>query len=542
MKDGLEGLFDAAFAPLGDAAFAVDQQGYLVACNAAFETLFEISLPTSGNIHLDQLYHGNDQTALAGDLTTAEPSKTPTYRQYRKGNGSIFWGEKSDAAIHSASRAYLGQFITIRDVTDRVALEEGLRSLVGLPATDLQQDSDTLTRLLELGCQHLNAEHGSLGRIEDGDYTFEIVVGPCKRHQAGDKLPIAESVASLPYDQDGVLSLEQPPRTKILKRACHDRSGFNVYLSSKVYVAGRLYGTLDFAHRSSAWAGLQEHQRLFLRVMAAWIGFLLEGQMTRGALGKATEDLERFVHIATHDLQEPLRRVVSYCQILMEDFSTELSNDAVEVVETVQTGGKRMRHMLKDLLEYSQLNQQLAQAFEPVDMTSVVWQALDNLADTLGDRRLDIDVATLPLVWGHASLLQKVCYHLLDNSIKFAGQHTPRIDVAIQDRGHYWEFSMADRGIGIEPRFADQVFDIFQRLHPRDDFSGTGAGLAICKLIIEGYGGSIWLDPVYEEGTRFLFTLPKEKRVANAVVGSVYPLSSHPPQQPFHGKNHKSSF
>ena len=526
MKRDLEGLFHAAFAPLSDAAFAVDRQGYLVAGNAAFVALFGISLSAYDNIQIDQLYYGEDEIPDVCGLTISSPKKTPRYRQFRRDDGSLFWGEKSDAPIHSESGIHLGQISIIRDVTDCVALDESLKSLVGLRATDLLRDRGDLTRLLQLGCQHFNADHGSLGRIEDGRYTFEVVIGSPKYYQAGEKLPVDTSVASLPYDQDGILSLEQ--RAPTTKRAHADQRhpDFDFYVSCKVYVAGQLYGTLNFANRSSEWPGLHARQRLFLRVIAAWAGFLLEGQLTRQALCKATTDLERFAHIATHDLQEPLRRIVSYCQILEEDFSAELSKNAVEVVETIKTGGKRMRYMLRDLLEYSQLNQQLARTFEPVDMTSMVWQALDNLAETLENRHLDIDVATLPLVWGHTSLLQKVCYHLLDNSIKFAGQHAPNIDVAIKDCGHYWEFAMTDRGIGIAPRFADQVFDIFQRLHPRDDFSGTGAGLAICKLIIEGYGGSIWLDKTYDEGARFFFTLPKDKRVANAVIGSVHPLSS----------------
>ncbi len=242
--------------------------------------------------------------------------------------------------------------------------------------------------------------------------------------------------------------------------------------------------------------------------------------MARAALKVATEDLERFAYIASHDLQEPLRRVVTYCQILMEDFGAEVSDEAAEVVDIIQSGGKRMRLMLNDLLVYSRLNQQLQQVFEPVDMVSVVCQAIDDLATKLEESQARIDWIHLPLVWGRAPLLQMVCYHLIGNAIKFAGSATPEIDISIEDQGRFWQFSVTDQGIGIEPRFAERIFDIFQRLHSRDDVSGSGAGLAICKLIIERHGGTIWLDTDYLNGARFRFTLPKDRWAANSVIGT----------------------
>jgi PAS domain S-box-containing protein len=229
------------------------------------------------------------------------------------------------------------------------------------------------------------------------------------------------------------------------------------------------------------------------------------------ALERSNRDLARFAYIASHDLQEPLRRVVTYCQILMEDFGTEVSEEAAEVIEIIQSGGKRMRAMINDLLLYSRLNDQLDRDIKPVDMTAVFCHAADDLAAEIEATRACVDQVHLPLVWGHAELLQAVLRHLLSNAIKYTGDEPPHIEVSILEQGGFWQFAIADHGIGIESRFADRIFEIFQRLHRKDAYQGSGMGLAIAKLIIEGHGGNIWLDTAYEHGARFLFTLPNDR-------------------------------
>lgn len=509
MQGGLEGLFCAAFNTMSDAAFALDLEGRVVGSNAAFKTMFGISEAEGGDLPFDQLCIDADPKENPASATSVSSGQTVARHRYRRRNGTIFWGERSEAPIQSGGGACLGVFSIIRDVTEHVFLERGLTSLLALPAVGSQQAHHGMAKLIDLGCRHFGVGHGSLGRIEGNDYIIEVIGGSLDLHHLGDKLALDETFSSLPRDQDGLLAIEQCSLSEFSGHPYHRRTGLEFYLASEVRVAGRVYGTLCFANQLSKQRRLQEHDRLFLRIIAHWTGMLLEGRMTREALSVATQDLDRFAYIASHDLQEPLRRVVTYCQILMEDFGAEVSEEAAEVVEIIQTGGKRMRLMLNDLLVYSRLNQQLQQAFEPVDMASILCHAIDDLAGKLEESRAHIEVIHLPLVWGRAPLLQMVCYHLLSNALKFAGDRVPKIDISIEDQGRFWQFQFTDRGIGIEPRFAERIFDIFQRLHPRDDFPGSGAGLAICKLIVERHGGAIWLDADYREGTRFLFTLPK---------------------------------
>jgi len=240
------------------------------------------------------------------------------------------------------------------------------------------------------------------------------------------------------------------------------------------------------------------------------------------ALERSNEDLKQIAQIVSHDLQEPLRRVMTYCGILKEDFGAALPEGASEIADVIQSGGRRLRLVVNDLLAYVRIREQLDRAFEPVDMSAVICHALDDLNDEIAARNVRIDVAHLPLVWGRAPLLKMVCHHLLSNAIKYRGEETPVIDITVDDAGDLWQFAVADRGMGVEARFADRIFDIFQRLHHNDECEGSGAGLAICRLVIQRCGGNIWLDRSYQGGARFHFTLPKDKPDA------LEPLSGRP--------------
>ncbi len=521
MQGGLKGLFHAAFSTMSDAAFAVDHENKVVAGNAAFQTMFGISGADLIECPFSLLCLGAGETEEIAPHPSASLEQAVGRHRYRRSDGTVFWGESSRAPIHDADGVYLGAFSIIRDVTDHVGLEQGLISLLALPLTGLEDAHHSIVKLLNLGCRHFNVEHGSFGRIEGGDYLVEAVGGSWSRYKAGDRIPIEETFAGLQRDQDGTLEIERCAGSRFSAPDHLGGAGFELYLACEIQVTGRLYGTLNFEGRESRSEPLQEQDRLFLRTLARWIGLLLEIRTTRAALSATTKDLERFAYIASHDLQEPLRRVVTYCQILMEDFGTEVSDEAAEVIEIIQTGGKRIRLMLNDLLVYSRLDQQLQKASEPVDMASVLCHAIDDLSEKLERSGASVNAVPLPLVWGHVLPLQMVCYHLLSNAIKFAGDHPPEIDIAIQDQGRFWQISVTDQGIGIEPRFADKIFDMFQRLHPRDDFSGSGAGLAICKMIVGRHGGTIWFDTAYQDGARFLFTLPKDRWAANSVIGSL---------------------
>lgn len=229
------------------------------------------------------------------------------------------------------------------------------------------------------------------------------------------------------------------------------------------------------------------------------------------ALERSKEDLRRIAQIASHDLQEPLRRMITYSDVLKEDFGAELSEDAARIAGVIQSGGRRLRLMINDLLAYVSVREHLDHDFEPVDLSAVLGHALDDLQAEIVERGVRVRAAHLPLVWGRAPLLKMVFDHLLSNAIKYGCEAETIIDVSIDDQGDAWRVAVSDRGRGVAARFADRIFEMFQRLQHDDDIVGTGVGLAICRLIIQRCGGDIWLDPSYDRGARFVFTLPKNR-------------------------------
>jgi len=224
-------------------------------------------------------------------------------------------------------------------------------------------------------------------------------------------------------------------------------------------------------------------------------------------LERSNAELEQFAYVASHDLQEPLRKVASFCQLLQRRYIGQLDARADQYIEFAVDGAKRMQALIDDLLAFSRVGRVEREA-ALVSAASALSQARVNLTAEIRKSGAVIQTTELPMVKAEFSLLTSLFQNLLSNAIKFRGDKPPLIDVtAVRDDGD-WLFSVEDNGIGIEPEFAERIFVIFQRLHDRAAYAGTGIGLAMCRKIVEHYGGKIWLDTEYHAGAKFNFTLP----------------------------------
>jgi signal transduction histidine kinase len=224
-------------------------------------------------------------------------------------------------------------------------------------------------------------------------------------------------------------------------------------------------------------------------------------------LERSNAELEQFAYVASHDLQEPLRKVASFTQLLQRRYAGQLDARADQYIEFAADGARRMQALINDLLQYSRVGRS---AREPalVHSDAALAQATSNLAAAMEETGATVETGHLPLVLAELTLLTAVFQNLLSNALKFSGGKPPRIVITCTRDEPFWLFSFADNGIGIEAEYADRIFVIFQRLHERSAYPGTGIGLAMTKKIIEYFGGRIWLDTSYAEGARFLFTLP----------------------------------
>jgi PAS domain S-box-containing protein len=228
-------------------------------------------------------------------------------------------------------------------------------------------------------------------------------------------------------------------------------------------------------------------------------------------LARSNVELERFAFIASHDLQEPMRTVQSYAQLLQRDCGGNLSADAAEYLSFITGGARRMQTLINDLLAYSRVSSQGA-AFAPADCKEICDRVLENLRASIESSQAKVTVEPLPIVVGDPTQLGQVFQNLLVNAIKFHGKRTPRINVSAKEASSEWVFSVTDNGIGIATEYFDRIFIIFQRLHTIEEYSGTGNGLAICKKIIERHGGRIWVESVVGEGSTFHFSIAKREK------------------------------
>jgi PAS domain S-box-containing protein len=225
------------------------------------------------------------------------------------------------------------------------------------------------------------------------------------------------------------------------------------------------------------------------------------------ALERSNAELAQFAYVASHDLSEPLRMVSSYLQLLRRRYHGQIDEDADEFIDFAVEGANRMRALIEDLLAYSRAGGRADP--RPVDCGQVMADVLSSLAAAVADARAQVHVGTLPSVMGDRVSLAQLLQNLIANALKFRNGPGARVWVTAKREGPgMWRMSVADDGIGIDPRHRDRVFKMFQRLHDREAFEGTGIGLAICRKIVERHGGRIWVEGREGGGTVFSFTLP----------------------------------
>ncbi|GAA3935058.1 CHASE3 domain-containing protein [Actinomadura viridis] len=210
-------------------------------------------------------------------------------------------------------------------------------------------------------------------------------------------------------------------------------------------------------------------------------------------LRRSNAELEQFAYVASHDLQEPLRKVASFCQMIERRYADRLDDRGRQYIDFAVDGAKRMQALINDLLNFSRVGR-MDRREESVSMEEVLDRALHRLSQLREDTGAEITHDELPALPGDASRLTQLLQNLVGNAIKFHGDEPPRVHIGVERKGPMWEFSCSDNGIGIDPKYADRIFLVFQRLHPQESYSGTGIGLALCKKIIEHHGGTIWLD------------------------------------------------
>ena len=228
-------------------------------------------------------------------------------------------------------------------------------------------------------------------------------------------------------------------------------------------------------------------------------------------LARSNAELEQFAYVSSHDLQEPLRMISSYLQLLQRRYQGKLDDKADKYIYFAVDGAARMQTLINDLLEFSRVATR-AKEPEPTDSEFILNQTLSNLELYIRQNNASVSHDPLPEVIADSTQLAQVFQNLIINGIKFNSGARPRIHISSERKAKEWIFSVKDNGIGIDPQYAEKIFEVFKRLHNKEKYPGTGIGLAICKKIIELHGGRIWVESELDKGTIFYFTLPINPR------------------------------
>ncbi len=232
---------------------------------------------------------------------------------------------------------------------------------------------------------------------------------------------------------------------------------------------------------------------------------------TADDLKRSNKDLEQFAYVASHDLQEPLRAVAGFMGLLKKLYGEKLNAEAAEFIDLSVEGAERMQTLIHDLLTFSRVGTK-GGAFAPTAMKASLDNAIKNLNAAILETGTVVTADDLPTVIADATQMTQLLQNLIGNAIKFHGPKSPQIHVSAKKENNTWTFGVSDNGIGIEPQYYDRIFLIFQRLHTRTQFKGTGIGLAVCKKIIERHGGAMWVESKINEGSTFYFTMPDRDR------------------------------
>ncbi|MEM9275165.1 MAG: ATP-binding protein [Cyanobacteria bacterium P01_F01_bin.143] len=224
-------------------------------------------------------------------------------------------------------------------------------------------------------------------------------------------------------------------------------------------------------------------------------------------LTRSNKELEQFAYIVSHDLREPLRMVTSFTQLLGQKYSGKLDADADQIIGFAVDGATRMEELINDLLAYSRVGNS-KQRLELVNTEEILDRALSNLQLAIQETNTQISREHLPPIVGNPTLLIQLWQNLIANAIKYRGEASPRIEIGVTPELEQYLFWVKDNGIGIDPKHRDRIFQIFQRLHTRQEYPGTGTGLAICQKIMERHGGKIWVESELSQGATFYFTFP----------------------------------
>ncbi len=495
----IQAILDAAV----DAIITIDEKGTVELLNPSAERLFGYTaaevIGQNVNLLMPEPYHSEHDGYLNNYRATGQKKIIGIGREVigRRKNGTTF-------PMHLAvSELWLGDrhmFTGIaRDITD---LKMAVRQL---------SDSESRTQAILNTAVDAIITINPNGEIESFNKAAEKMFGHSATDMIGKNVNIlmpspyheAHDQYLRNYLESGIAKIIGIGREVVGMRA--DGTTFPLELSvSEVRLGDRLLFTGIVRDISALKHALRQLEEGNAELAARG----REIQKYNLDLRRSNEELSQFAYVASHDLQEPLRKVTAFCQALQEDYNDKLDDTARGYIQYAVEGARRMKSLVVDLLSYSRVQSQ-GKPLEPTDANEACDEAIQNLAAAIEDAKAEVIRTDLPAVDADRAQLVRLFQNLIGNAIKYRGKEVPRIQIDAEELCDECLFRVSDNGIGIDPQYHERIFVIFQRLHAREQYSGTGIGLAVCKRIVERAGGRIWVESAAGAGSVFCFTLTK---------------------------------
>jgi PAS domain S-box-containing protein len=407
-----------------------------------------------------------------------------------------------------------------QDISKRVLLEKSLKIQNQISQVFLTCPDDSMYQeVLKLVLHEMNSPFGAFGYIdEEGAWVI-----PSMKGHVMDECKIQDKTIRFPREKWTNTSWARAFRemrpnysNEISFRIPIGHAEIRRHIAFPIIMHSQVIALLLVANKASDYSN---EDVIFLETIANIIAPVLDARIKHdqyekqrsemlAALERSNKELEQFAYIASHDLQEPLRMISSYTQLLSRRYKGRLDSDADDFIEYATGGAERMQKLINDLLEYSRLNTRKS-PMALVNCHQVLGYVRSNLSIMLEDEHAVLTCDELPVVVGDETQLVQLFQNLISNAVKYHREIPPHVHVSAKELENEWVFSVRDNGIGIQSEFFERIFGIFQRLHSRYEYSGTGIGLAICKKIVERHGGTIWLESVPGEGSTFYFSLSK---------------------------------
>jgi len=386
-------------------------------------------------------------------------------------------------------------------------------------------NEEMYSNILALLLDVMGSKYGVFGYLDEkGDLVVPRMTG-----MVLDKFQIIDEISVFPREQWGDSSWPKAigqRQTIVMNEPSTDtpkgRIPITRHVSMPLIHKDVVIGLIQVANKDSDYTNKDVE---LLEMMGRTISPVLEARLkkerqdaelrkNKNHLEELNEDLRLFAVIASHDLQEPLRMISSFLQLLSRRYSGKLDKDADKFIEFAVDGATRLRNMLDDLLTLTQVDTK-GKEFEAVEMKNIIEDVLANLAVTIDDEKANMSVGDMPTIKADCSQMMQLIQNLVGNAIKFRGKDPPRIEISAKRGKGEWIFSVSDNGIGIDSKYFERIFVIFQRLHAGDAYPGTGIGLALAKKIVQRHSGRIWIESEVGKGSIFYFTIPDAKKELN---------------------------